>query len=227
MNTAPQWLSVFFIVTTAFAVWQFYRAAQFSKKVLGVLLGWMVLQMAIGLTGFYTNTTAMPPRFALLIAPPLLLTAVLFLTPAGKRFIDALDFKSLTLLHTVRIPVEMALYYLFIAKTIPGIMTFEGCNFDIIAGITALPVYYFRFIRPRLGRRFLLGWNIVCTGLLLNIVIIAILSAATPLQRFGFQQPNIAIAWFPFVWLPSVIVPLVLFSHLAAMRLLLKKSPLQ
>jgi hypothetical protein len=61
-------------------------------------------------------------------------------------------------------------------------------------------------------------WNLVCLGLLLNIILNAVLSAPVPFQKFAFDQPNIAVLYFPFVWLPSCVVPLVLLSHLAAIR---------
>ena len=48
-------------------------------------------------------------------------------------------------------------------------------------------------------------------GLLANIVIIAVLSFPSPIQQFGFEQPNIGLAYFPFIWLPAIIVPIVLF----------------
>ena len=64
-------------------------------------------------------------------------------------------------------------------------------------------------------------WNFISLGLLLNIIFIAILSAKTPLQQFAFDQPNIAIGHFPFNWLPSIIVPIVLLSHLATIRQLI------
>jgi hypothetical protein len=59
-------------------------------------------------------------------------------------------------------------------------------------------------------------------GLLINIVVNAALSAPSVVQQFAFEQPNIAILYFPFNLLPAVIVPLVLFSHLAAIRQLLR-----
>jgi hypothetical protein len=52
----------------------------------------------------------------------------------------------------------------------------------------------------------------------LNIVVNAALSAPVPFQQFAFDQPNIAVLYFPFVWLPGFIVPLVLFAHLAAIQ---------
>ena len=64
--------------------------------------------------------------------------------------------------------------------------------------------------------------NFICLVLLLNIVINALFSAPSPLQKFAFDQPNIAILNFPFSWLPTFIVPIVLFGHLTSIRQLTK-----
>lgn len=73
-----------------------------------------------------------------------------------------------------------------------------------------------------LGTKALLVWNIICLSLLLNVVVNALLSVPSPVQRFAFEQPNVAIWYFPFVWLPGCVVPLVLLAHVAAIRQLLK-----
>jgi len=101
-------------------------------------------------------------------------------------------------------------------------MTFEGKNFDIISGLTAPLIFYFGYVRRQFNTGALLAWNIICLGLLINIVVIAIMSSPLPFQKLAFDQPNIAIFYFPFVWLPCCVVPLVLLSHLATMRQLLK-----
>ena len=59
-------------------------------------------------------------------------------------------------------------------------------------------------------------------GLLLFIVFNGLLSAPTTLQQFAFDQPNIALAYFPYVLLPALIVPLVLFGHFVSIRQLSK-----
>jgi len=100
-------------------------------------------------------------------------------------------------------------------------MTFEGRNFDIISGLTAPIIFYFGFIKKTLSNKILLIWNFICMGLLINIVTIAVLSAPFSFQKIAFDQPNIALLYFPFIWLPCCIVPVVLFSHLAAVRQLL------
>lgn len=97
-------------------------------------------------------------------------------------------------------------------------MTFEGSNFDIFSGITAPLVFYFGFINPVLNKKWIIVWNVLCLCLVLNVVIAGILSAPTAFQKLSFDQPNVAISFFPFSWLPSFIVPVVIFSHLVAIR---------
>ncbi|GAB3846051.1 hypothetical protein GCM10028822_05480 [Hymenobacter terrigena] len=223
MHTLPNTalLSLTFGLTTGLAVWLFYLAAQRSKRVLQVLLAWLLMQGVVGLSGFYTISNTLPPRLALLLGSPLLLVVVLFATAAGRRWLDGLRLDILTLLHVVRFPVELVLFGLYLQKAVPLLMTFEGRNWDILLGLTAPVVYYFAFHKKQLGRRGLLLWNILGLASLLNIVVNALLSAPTPLQRFAFEQPNVAILHFPFVWLPGCVVPLVLLAHLAAIWQLL------
>jgi len=216
-------LKAFFIAITFLTVWQFYRASNKSKSFLILILAWMTLQFVLVQTGFYANSSAVPPRLMFQLLPTLVFTIVQFLTVSGKRFIDKLNIKQLTLIHTIRIPVEIVLYYLFIAKTIPQIMTFEGRNFDILAGLTAPIIYYWVFIKNKISHKGLLVWNLLSLGLLINIVFIAVLSTKSSFRHFAFDEANIALAHFPFNWLPSVVVPIVLFSHLVAIRQLIFK----
>ena len=223
MDKISIYISLAFALTTLLTVLLFYKAANNSKITLIILLAWLALQAAVSLTGFYTVTDSIPPRFILLVLPALIFIIILFATTKGRQFIDGLDLKTLTILHIVRIPVEIVLFWLFLYKTIPQLMTFEGRNFDIISGLTAPIVFYFGFIKKAMGRKMMLVWHFICLGLLINIVVNALLSAPFPFQRFGFDQPNIAVLYFPFVWLPCCVVPLVLFSHLATIRQLLNK----
>ncbi|MES2765824.1 MAG: hypothetical protein V4642_08150 [Bacteroidota bacterium] len=224
MQNLPLYISIVFGLTTLLTVGIFFKAANYSKTTLIILLIWLGLQATIAMSGFYTVTDSIPPRFLLLVLPPMLLIIGLFATPKGRQFIDSLDIKTLTILHIIRIPVELVLLWLFLFKAVPQLMTFEGRNLDILSGITAPIIYYFGSIKRRLDRKIILLWNFFCIGLLFNIVINAILSAPSPFQKFAFDQPNIAVLHFPFVWLPCCIVPLVLFSHLVAIRQLLNRQ---
>ncbi|HTL07420.1 MAG TPA: hypothetical protein VL307_04150 [Chitinophagaceae bacterium] len=202
------------VITAAIIV---LYAIKFEKRFTIVMLGWLLLQTLLSLSGFYTAVQTGLPRLPLLIAPVLASILSIFFI-GGRRFLDSLNIKTLTLVHIVRIPVEIVLYGLFVHKAIPGLMTFEGRNFDIVSGLTAPFIYYFGCIKKKVGKQGLLLWNILCLLLLFNIIVNSLLSAPSPLQRFAFNQPNIAFQFFPFALLPSFIVPLVLLAHMAAIR---------
>ena len=237
LNNLPIFIPVFFGLTTVLTLFLFLKSVErppqymersgipnVGKTVLGVLIGWSVLQMMVSWSGFYQKTDTLPPRFLLAVVPPLLLIIALFSSKNGQKFIENLDLKTLTYLHIVRIPVELTLLWLYQHGTIPEIMTFEGRNFDIISGITAPFIAYFGFAKKALNSTVIIVWNVVCLILLFNIVITAALSVQTPLQQLAFEQPNRAVLFFPFVWLPSVLVPLVLFAHLVLIKRLWKKG---
>ncbi|MES2587363.1 MAG: hypothetical protein V4622_00200 [Bacteroidota bacterium] len=222
MENLPLYISVIFGLTTLLTVYFFYKASNYSKITLLILLAYLVIQSFIGISGFYTVTNTIPPRFILLFLPPLLLMIGLFVTKKGRKYIDHLDVKPLTILHIIRIPIEIVLFCLFMHKVVPELATFEGRNFDILSGITSPFIYYFGFVKKKLNKNIILLWNFICLGLLINIVTYAVLSAPFPFQQFAFDQPNIAVLYFPFNLLPAIVVPLVLFSHLVVIRRILK-----
>ena len=224
MGNTVFYISLFFVLTSFLAIYLFYRSTPHSRQALLVILVWVILQALVSMTGFYTITNNMPPRFSLLVLPPVVLILFLFVLPAGRRWMDRLDYSRLTMLHLVRVPVEIVLYALFLYKAVPKIMTFEGGNLDILSGLSAPLVFWLVWKKKKLGSTGLLFWNLICLGLLIHIVRIALFSAPFPFQRFGLDQPNIAVLYFPFVWLPGCIVPLVLFSHLASIRMILIKK---
>jgi hypothetical protein len=233
IDNLPIFISLFFGLTTVATLLLFTWTIRKSnseitrQKSMSILIGltvWLVIQTILTLTNIYnTDTNSFPPKIMLWgILPTIFTILFLFATQKGRQFIDSLPLKNLTYLNVVRIPVEIVLFWLFLNKAIPELMTFEGRNFDIIAGITAPFIAYFGLTKNKLNRTVILIWNFICLGLLLNIVVNALFSAPSPIQKFAFEQPNIAILNFPFSWLPTFIVPIVLFGHLTSIRQLLK-----
>jgi hypothetical protein len=229
LKDLPFYLVIAFVLTTFVAVEIIVLLIKTSSKSMGsesvrriifAISLFLIIQALFSFWGIYKNNPdSIPPKIILLGVVPALFTIILvFNTRKGKLFIDGLSMQMLTYIHLIRVPVELVLYGLFINDAIPELMTFEGRNMDILAGITAPLVGFFGISKGKMGKASLLSWNFICLGLLLNIVINAILSAPSPFQQFGFDQPNVAILNFPFSWLPAFIVPLVLFAHLAAIR---------
>ncbi|PAM95172.1 hypothetical protein B4N84_07800 [Flavobacterium sp. IR1] len=235
IDNLPTYISLAFgmttIATLLFFIWTIRNSNSeiTQKKAAPIFVGltiWLIIQSVLTLKNIYnSNTETFPPKIILTgILPPIFTIILLFATSKGRQFIDSLPLKNLTYLNIVRIPVEIILFWLFLNKAIPELMTFEGRNFDIIAGITAPIIAYFGLTQLKINRNTILIWNFVCLGLLVNIVVNALFSAPSSIQKFAFDQPNIAILNFPFSWLPTFIVPMVLFGHLTAIRQLLKQN---
>lgn len=223
MEHLPAYTYIIFCATVLLALWLFFKAANFSKYFIIPIVSWLLIQSALGVPGFYRDPVTMSGRFPLLFMPALVAIIILFVTKRGRDCIDLLDVRSLTIFHVIRIPVEMVLFWLYVNKSVPGAMTFNGSNFDIFSGISAPLVYYLGFVKKKIGGRVIIAWNFICLALLLHVVLTAVLSLPARFQQFGFERPDIALGYFPFVWLPSILVPLVLLSHLAAIKQLLKK----
>lgn len=232
MENLPWYISVTFLITAFVTVGIFLSAVRETvfettpAKIFASLLAfWMIFQAVIGIGGFYLETNAMPPRLLLFGLLPALLTIILYFIFARKSFIEKLPLKTLTILHIVRIPVEIVLYMLSEQNLIPVQMTFASQNFDILSGFTAPIIYFFAFRGNEIYRpKLLIFWNIWSLMLLFNIVIRAILSFPFPFQQYAFDHPNRALLYFPYVWLPTVIVPLVLFAHLISLWQLSKSD---
>lgn len=235
IENLPTYISLIFGLTTISTLLLFFwtiknsNSEQTRKKAMPIFIGltiWLTIQAILTLKNTYnSDTNSFPPKIILTGIMPTILTIIfLFTTSKGKKFIGSLPLKNLTYLNIVRIPVEIVLFWLFLNKAIPELMTFEGRNFDILAGITAPFIAYFGLEKLKIRRKGILIWNFICLGLLINIVLNALFSAPSPIQKFAFEQPNIAILNFPFSWLPTFIVPIVLFGHLTSIRQLLKRK---
>jgi hypothetical protein len=141
----PMYISIIFILTTVATLALFYWSMKNAsiestrKNAFKIIVGFVDL-VAIANGAFLarcviSNPDFMPPKIFLLGVLPTLVTIVLlFITTKGKAFIDSLPLKNITYLNVVRIPVELVLWWLFLHQAIPELMTFEGRNFDILAG---------------------------------------------------------------------------------------------
>lgn len=224
---------VLFIASAIYCIILFYWIALGSSlpqsklvavKLVAVVLVWVILQIILTSSGVYIkHMNALPPKIVQYGVLPLVAMLIfVFNNKRTKQFIDSLPQQRVIAIHLVRIVVEMGLYYVYVGKKIPQIMTFAGQNFDILAGLTT-PFIIYGLYKKKLNGKVVLLWNIISLGLLCYIIILAFLCAPSPLQQLAFDQPNIAIFMNPYSLLPTFIVPMVIFMHLVSIRQLIKK----
>ena len=183
-----------------------------------VVFAWLVLVAVLAMAGLLENFQAIPPRVALVAAPAALAGLVLALHPATGPVLDRVSGLWLVGFQIFRVPMELILWQLALAKVIPVSMTFEGRNFDILVGLTAPLVAWLGFAKQWVSPGPVIFWNVFGLVLLGNIVTVGILSTPAPFRRFFDGPPNEMVAYFPFVWLVSFVVPLAFTGHLASIR---------
>ncbi len=209
----PTWINSVFVLTLLGTLVLFHYANGKPKVLTSIIVAWSVFQAVLAYTGFYQVTDTMPPRFILVLLPVTVFIIYGLFPKQRRRIIARRNTRLSTFLHTIRIPVEIVLLYLYLHHAIPELMTFEGRNFDILAGLTA-PIVGFLYWKGWLAKTVLLGWNVMGVLLVSFILFNGILSAELPFQQFAFDQPNKGITYFPFVLLPATIVPIVMYTHI-------------
>lgn len=186
-----------------------------------ILIMWLVAQSVISASGFYINDKSIPPKFLFAIIPPFLF--IIYLFTFKKDFLKKIDLEQLNYIHTSRVVVEVVLLWLFQIKLVPQQMTFEGTNIDLFVGLMA-PFVIYSYFAQKLSKKLFITFNIVGLIILSNVVITGILSAPTALQKLNFQQANIAVMMYPFIWLVCFIVPLVYFTHILTLWRVIKEK---
>lgn len=218
----PIWIEILFIVSFVATIVCFYYSNGKPKKLTLLIIFWSIFQSILAFLGFYHITETIPPRFGLVLLPTTILI-IYGLLPSQQRWLFKVrNTKISSLLHTIRLPVEIVLFGLFLYDMIPELMTFKGRNFDIIMGITS-PIIGFLIFKNKIRKKGLLIWNIVGLILIFFILINGILSSELLFQVFSFEKPNLAMNFFPFILLPSTIVPIVIWTHFSDIFKLLKE----
>ncbi len=218
----PIWVNYFFLSVTGLTIVLFHFSNGKPIKITGLIIFWSVLHAMLAYQGFYQNTTALPPRFGLVLIPGFIFIILALRKKPMHWITKNRNQKLITLLHIVRLPVEIVLFLLFTHQMVPELMTFEGRNFDILAGITA-PIITLLYISNKLSIKGLLVWNVIALALVSFILFNGVLSAELPIQLFAFDQPNRGIAYFPYILLPATIVPIVIYTHISEIIILKEK----
>lgn len=236
---APIWVSVLFIVLTVLTMSfasLIFRKAIFSSslteenkfrysRVIGLLGRLWILGIAVlGVMDVFVDFSSFPPKIILAIIPPFILVVWMSRSKAFQQLLPSFPILFLYFLQFFRVIVELVLFELWKKGLIPQSMTFAGRNFDILVGLSAPLVGWMLYYKKILPDKTALIWNILGLLILTNVVVTGILSTPTPLRVLFEDHANIAIGHFPFVWLPTVLVPIAYMLHITAIRYYFAKS---
>lgn len=194
------------------------RGTRLARTVSVIAVAWVLLIGVLAVNGFFENVTKLPPRPVVAMLLPLPIVIALTYTNTFRRLALSTPPQWLLYFQSFRIAVELLLLAAFMQGVMPVQMTIEGRNFDIVAGVLALPAGYLAARRYRNWRTIATLYNILGLGLLLNVLIIALLSMPTPLRYFMNEPAITIVGQFPFIYLPTVLVIFAYSFHILSLR---------
>lgn len=225
-------LSTGFIVLTVClatgVVWNVYLAGRglresatrtwwFTGLAAAAIAAWMTLTWRVAGSGVLADFDRRPPPLMLMVLTVFAVSALVAFTRYGTRFVEGLPLWILIAGQSFRLPLELLMHQAANEGVMPPEMSYSGLNFDIVTGLTALPVAWWIARGHKHARRIAALWNIMGSLLLANILTVAIL--ATPLFAvFGPDRLNVWVVHPPYVWLPTMMVVCALTGHLVIYR---------
>lgn len=191
---------------------------RFIRITLAIFVLWILFSGAIGLSGFASDFSTVPPKFAVIIIPAFAFTFLFSFSKGIQSALGTIPPFLLVAFQAFRIFVEIVLWLLYTNNVIPVQMTFEGLNFDILAGVSAPIIAYLCFKKQILSLKVLQIWNYISLLLLCNILFIALTSTPTVFKIFMNEPANTVVASFPYVWLPAFVAPMAMVGHILSIR---------
>ncbi|AKQ63719.1 hypothetical protein A176_000631 [Myxococcus hansupus] len=193
---------------------------RFTVALLSWAGGWLVLAHS----GLLSRLDVRPPPSALLPPALFLATGLLLWAREGHLLARHTPLWLLVGVQAFRLPLEVVMHQAALEGVMPAQMTFgevrdtTGLNYDIVTGITALPLALWLY-KGNVPRGVITAWNTLGCALLLTILAIGV--ASTPLfAGFGTAptQLNTWVLFAPYVWLPTVLVGSALLGHALIFR---------
>jgi hypothetical protein len=183
----------------------------FSLALMGA--GWFLVALFVGETELLSILPGPAAQMTLVALTTGLLTAF-WTFRSFRAWVDQLELRTLILLHLVRF---VGIYFLILHQRgeLPARFAITAGWGDIIVAIGALILVLFPALRQ--STRTVLIWNTV--GL---IDILLVVTTAAGLA-FADRESMGALTRLPLSFLPTMVVPLIISTHVAILVRLLKR----
>lgn len=201
------------------------KLSKFRTTTLLLLAGWLSYVTVISVAGVLQKG-GLPPRIPLMLILPLF-TFMFWFVRSGRfaGVIAALPGVWLVYAQSFRIIVELLLHALYKEGILPKMGTFEGYNYEIVIGITALLIGYLGYTKQVLPRGILVLWNWMGLGTL--AVVVFIFLSHVYMRGLYVNPEPLSIedfGAFPYTLLAGFLMPMAVFMHVLSLMKLSKSN---
>jgi hypothetical protein len=185
----------------------------------------MAVSAAIASSGQLARFDRLPPPMFVMLVFVLGLGLWLGFSRIGGDAATDVPLAWLVGLQAFRLPLELVMHRAYDLGIMPVELSYSGFNFDIVTGTGAALLSLAMACGIRVPRSVVFAWNIWGFWCLVVIAVIAV--ATSPMVRLFGDAPahlNTWVLYFPYVWLPVVLVTVALAGHVTVARALRRRS---
>ncbi|MEL6560721.1 MAG: hypothetical protein AAFQ94_21185, partial [Bacteroidota bacterium] len=192
-----------------------------------ILSFWLLIQYLISESGFY-HDLSFPPRIPLLMILPLFIFIIFFLRKnRNNQFIRSIPVYAPIAYQSFRVVIEVLFYFTFLEGILPVQVTFEGANYDVLLGASAIIMGIYAS-KKNTSKKVLISWNIIGIAIVAFAAFTFITSFYFP-SIWGQESAEISQEFnqFSFLLLPLFFMPSAIFMHglsIIQLRQILKKE---
>ncbi len=182
-----------------------------------IVLGWAALTIILARQGFWETKPGdpllPPPHIAFGIAVPTILGSLLVMSTTFRGWIRRIPLPVLVGVQFYRV-VGVLFLIAYAHDGMPAEFALPAGIGDILVGLAAVVVAVLLLKQgEQRARPTVLAW--CALGIFDFVVAVAtgFLSAPSPFQQLALDAPNAAIVSYPFVLIPTFVVPLSIILH--------------
>jgi hypothetical protein len=196
-----------------------------------VAAGCFVMALGGGLaaTGLLAQVGFKPPLLQTLMGLILIALVWRALRSRRQQATASPSIAALVLLQSFRLPLEVLMLHAATVGVMPVEFSMDGYNLDVFTGALALPLGLALWKAWRVPLAWIWAWNLWGMACLGALIVLAVMTSPQ-VAFFGADPAHISL-WvlhFPYVWLPTVLVSVAIYGHLALslrLRHLAKSGP--
>ena len=187
------------------------------------ILTWIIYIIVVSTTGMIDDFSLPPKLPIFIIIPAFLFIGILITRNDTNLVLKNLPVYLLIGFQGFRIIVELIIWLAYKDGIIPVETTFEGGNYDILIGITSIPMAFYTY-KERLSRGLLIFWNIAGLFILANTVKLFLFSAFFP-QFIGLENNTVDFSFLhpPLIFIAGLYMPIAVLFHGLSLKQLLSQ----
>jgi len=174
-----------------------------------------------GTSGQLARFDRFPPPMGLMILGVFVAGFGVGLSGIGRHAAETQPLAALVGLQGFRLPLELVMHRAATLGIMPSELSYSGYNFDILTGLGACVLAVSMWRGASVPMWALWAWNVWGAWCLAVITVIAV--TTSPMVRFFGDDPrhiNTWVLFFPYMWLPVVLVTVAIAGHVIVTRAL-------